>query len=313
MRAANRSLDAAISADTLSPFYSDQSEQPKPVDAWAMIIDMLGFKAMLQASTREGQGHWSFRNYLNVLKATLPWLRSIGDRWLIKIYSDNILVGGPVHEDGESEYSRLADAASDFQMALALNGIFVRGGASLGALYADNTIVFGKALLDAHEMDKPGGPPRIAFSMEAVRALIVYASFQSPAVADRTLRSMHLIVGADGIWFLDYLGSICARGSRPSIDKITLSVHRDVIEKQLLVAEDPKVRAKLEWLACYHNFICDEAGDPSLKIKGFENCTPPHYPTLAEIEDIEKRYPYTKSPNHAKHLVGTINRMNIKH
>lgn len=53
----------------------------------------------------------------------------------IKIHTDNMIVGYPIKDDGEEELDEIMDNVSEYQFNLALEGLFFRGGVSVGEFY----------------------------------------------------------------------------------------------------------------------------------------------------------------------------------
>src|SRR5438128_192013 len=63
------------------------------------------------------------------------------DLYAVKVFTDNIVIGHPVHEDAESELGHIFEQLASFQLEMATAGFFVRGGVSIGQLYMDKNIV----------------------------------------------------------------------------------------------------------------------------------------------------------------------------
>ena len=83
----------------------------------------------------------------------------------MKVFTDNIVVACPLlnlsGNHGEPELGTLLVLFAEVQASLASDGWLLRGGIALGDHYQDDDIVYGKALLEAVDLDKSGGPPRL--------------------------------------------------------------------------------------------------------------------------------------------------------
>jgi hypothetical protein len=146
------------------------------------------------------------------------------------------------------------------------HGFFVRGGVSIGDLYMDNEIVFGKGLLEAYETEQTAArDPRIVISKSAVDYILQHFKFYgSPA------DSPHddvLLVDTDGELFVNYLGATFDEEPE-SPDWTRVAQHQIAVEKGLNdFRGNPPIWSKYAWVANYHNFICDEQGGRFLQYK----------------------------------------------
>ena len=115
----------------------------------------------------------------------------------IKIYTDNLIVGYPIKDDGEEELNEILDNVSEYQFNLALEGLFVRGGVSVGDFYINDDIVFGPALLDAHYVESNlACYPRIVLDDKTVNRLQRYIHNY-----DIAPQQNKILIDSDGKWF----------------------------------------------------------------------------------------------------------------
>ena len=122
----------------------------------------------------------------------------------IKVYTDNMIVGYPIKDDGEEELNEILDNVSEYQFNLALEGLFVRGGVSVGDFYINEDIVFGPALLDAHNVESNlACYPRIVLDDKTVSRLQKYINNY-----DIAPQKNKILIDNDGKWFLNYLNTI---------------------------------------------------------------------------------------------------------
>lgn len=123
----------------------------------------------------------------------------------------------------------------------------------------DDDIVFGDALLQAVEQDKSGGAPRISLAPSAIEKVRHQLGFYGDGARSWAPQYEDLLEDADGTIFLNYLGEAFSAFPDGGIFFELIEGHQKNIIKGL---EDykgnPGVRAKFEWAARYHNFICQE-------------------------------------------------------
>jgi hypothetical protein len=121
-----------------------------------------------------------------------------------KAFTDNIVIGHPIYDDGESELGYIFSELAYFQMILAINGFFVRGAISVGQFYMDDIAVFGPALVEAYEAEqKLARDPRIVLSLSAKKAVESHLKYygggkHAPQVRD-LLRDSDRSFGVRGV------------------------------------------------------------------------------------------------------------------
>lgn len=249
------------------------TENPTLVNSIVCAIDILGFSQMIDNSCNEGYGNKLLReiNYLihKNKQCIVPNKYSHGK---IKIFTDNMVVAYPIIGDGEEELDEILENVSEYQFNLALEGLFVRGGVSTGDFYISDDIVFGKALLDAHNIEsKIACYPRIILGKDTIKQLQKYINYYE----DAPQRSK-VLIDTDGQWFLNYLETIfkfyIKCNNEYEFERVQyelLNRHKIKIEEMLeLYKEDIRVWDKYVWTANYHNYFCDLhfEGEKELKI-----------------------------------------------
>ncbi len=130
--------------------------RPKLSRHLVVYLEILGLrKAMLTARTDLVESRRLLRTYTRSLHVALKAITPDEDErtdplgWKFRIFTDNIVLGIPVlTEDVEHEFGLATMQIARFQLLLALNGWFVRGGVALGPLYFDDEVVFGPALVE---------------------------------------------------------------------------------------------------------------------------------------------------------------------
>ncbi len=137
-------------------FYGDK-DKPELAMSYCAFLDILGFTKKIQDSFKNGTHDYVFDQfYRSVVKKIENIRKEHEDKYFIhiKTFTDNIVLGTPIYQgDGESEWGFLLPAIIDYQLSMALDGFFVRGGLAEGLLYMDESTVYGEALLDAYELE----------------------------------------------------------------------------------------------------------------------------------------------------------------
>lgn len=137
-------------------------------------------------------------------------------------------------------------AVAEYHFWLVNAGFAVRGGLSMGELHIGGHTCFGKALVEAHHIERHHAQyPRIVLAPQV--AELVEASPE---------RYKKLLLRSDdGHLFVDYLNVVNWQGST---DWELLEQHRDFVIRGLAeFADNEDVRPKYDWLRDYHNYFCD--------------------------------------------------------
>lgn len=258
-------------------------ESPSLLPAIICYADILGFRDMTERALREGKEREFLLRikrslsavYNNLREASIPW--GEGPRIFdMKVFTDNIVVAYPLGDVsrnlGEPELGTLLMLFAQVQASLAADGFFLRGAITAGQHYQDDEIVYGEALLEAVDLDKSGGPPRLVIGSSVEPLISEHLSWYG---GDQAPHHHHLLEDPhDGLMFVDYLGVAFEAFPDASFHYQFLEAHSDKVSKALQEYEsDTRVRPKYAWLAAYHNYVCrafadrfsgglDESADP---------------------------------------------------
>jgi hypothetical protein len=183
------------------------------------------------------------------------------DYFVLKAFTDNIVLAFPIHRDAESEFGSAFFKIAAFQLAMATKGFFIRGAVSIGNAYVDDFMVFGDALTQAYQGERRlARDPRIILTEPAVMAVKSHLTYYSSSrYAPQT---KELLCDADGQWFINYLDTIlmAADDHGPFYDE--LKKHKAAVEEKLShFKSEPPIFSKYAWIANYHNFFCDLHSD----------------------------------------------------
>ncbi|CUH45455.1 hypothetical protein [Ruegeria atlantica] len=239
--------------------------RPELLRSWLAFLDVLGFKEILREDDRSQieQLHHLLRQGSNILQgAENDDLATEGfqlpDYHALTAFTDNIVLGFPIHDDGEMESGMAFDRIGEFQLHMVLGGFFVRGGLAFGDAYVDDLAVYGPALLQAYEAESQlARDPRIVISQSGKEVIAHHLEYygRMPHAPQNT----DLKRDRDGQWFIDYLEStiIDPHPEEQLIDFEKVMAHRDIVTAKLSeYSANPRVWSKYEWVADYHNDFC---------------------------------------------------------
>ena len=245
---------------------------PSLLPTLVCYADILGFRALTERAHRLGEEteflqrvkHSLATAYDTVRRAkTLDgWVPSIFD---MKVFTDNIVVAYPLlaprQDRGEPELGTLLMLFAQVQANLAADGFLLRGAIAFGDHYQDEDIAYGKALMEAVDLDKCGGSPKLVVALSVGSLISEHLSWYG----DGTWAPHHELLledPCDGQLFLNYLGSAFEHFPDGPIDHELLASHGEVVRDGLQAYQsDPYVRAKYEWMAAYHNYVCRAFAD----------------------------------------------------
>jgi hypothetical protein len=248
-----------------NPYITNRNK--KLIQSFVCYADVLGFSSSIKQSFEDNKGDQCLDNIRKSLKNAYRNIRNNNFAFnktadfSLKVFTDNLVIGFPVKDydfnAGEHELGRVFDILSEFQTSLAMDGFFVRGAIAFGEHYMDEQIVFGDALVEAHELEALGGPPRIVLSPKVWE--IVQKQIGPYADPQKAPHFRDLLQDSDGIVFINYLDqAFSIFPDRPIFEEIFAS-HKSEIENNLVKFYGvPHTRQKYEWLAGYHNFILRE-------------------------------------------------------
>ena len=236
---------------------------PRLLMSFCAMMDVLGFNDRTRHAFERGKGIDFFSA---LCKAIGEAARAIKDDtpserpvfWTHKFFTDNLLLafaGYTLQSDGRGE-EELGDVLMDvidYQLVMSLHGFFVRGGLAFGPLHVSDEIVFGLALLDAHDIEsKKAIYPRVVLSDAVVQTGLRHLKFYYPPTEsphDRTL-----LVADDNCVFVNYLSGLVLDAR---VNWKGLAEHRRHLVSALKDhADNATVAPKYEWLVSYHDWFC---------------------------------------------------------
>jgi hypothetical protein len=236
--------------------------------SFVCFADILGYARLSEDAIQNGRGEQFLIRLSLALSRAYDRVRNhaelLGSQNLfaIKCFTDNIVIGYPIRNPGfgigEAEFGHVLQIFAELQAGLAMEGFFVRGGIAYGDHYMDKDIVFGNALLEAEKLDKAGGPPRLALAGSALDEVRKQLDMFYPN-PELSLQYHELLQDDDGTLFINYLNEAFTVFPEDGVFYDLIKDHKRAINCNLEKYRSiPDIRAKYEWAARYHNFVCRE-------------------------------------------------------
>jgi hypothetical protein len=252
------------------------SSNPILLNSVVCFIDILGFSSLGIEAIKLNKGEEFLKNIhnsLNKAKKSLTPYPSLSAK--VKVFTDNVVIGWPIRGDGEGELGSTFLNLSEYQLSLALDGFFIRGGISVGPHFMDEETVFGPELIKSYELESQVAVyPRIILSEKSKQEVSKFVDYYSPK-SDSPFNT-ELLEDMDGEWFLNYLHTLCEMFEENIAENDFtplypyLELHKKRIEDALKkYSTNQKLLKKYAWIANYHNYFCDEfvlIGGSSYKI-----------------------------------------------
>ena len=244
---------------------------PTLVPAIICYADILGFRRMTETAFESGDERTFLRRLRKSLADAYGFVREMAasakdgpPNFDMKVFTDNIVIAYPLRNPnrdlGQPELGSLLGLLAQVQTGLAAKGFFLRGGISVGQHYQDQDIAYGKALLEAVDLNKPGTPPRLVIGPSVEVLISRQLSWNS---GGRAPHHFHLLEDpSDGRLFVNYLSAAFEYFPGGPISFEHLAGQRDIVCSRLRAyVSDASVRQKYEWIATYHNYVCRAFAD----------------------------------------------------
>jgi len=245
--------------------YHKEGQPPQPVRSVVIYVDILGYTDMAKGANERDDQEF-FQRLYEALQEGQSWLQDDSetwpldkDRYAIKAFTDNIVIGWPVRDTAESELGSIFSMAAFFQLQMANHGFFLRGAISVGEVYIDDVVVYGRAFFESYEGEAQAVDPKIVLSNSATAAVKKHVGHYASVEYAPQYRDLY--GDSDGQCFLNYLETILIaeneEGAGPFYDQLLL--HKEKVEERLSeFRSNPRVRNKYVWVAGYHNYFCDQ-------------------------------------------------------
>ena len=225
------------------------------------FLDFLGASEKMEMSGESDVFLQQIYRIYNIAIGELKLVKKIGLLDLdVKIFSDNILVVQKIRnrDNPIPEFVEVQSFCRLFQSYAFEQGLLVRGAISTGLLYIDDTLVYGEALLNAHDGEsKIANYPRIVIDKTIfVNAKMddMWKTFNPPDKENMILRDM------DGELYLNPFWGIpkVSDHNRKREEQFLAHVAKTIIKeyKELFHKDKKSVFPKYHWLAEQFNEYC---------------------------------------------------------
>lgn len=252
--------------------YLDEATNPLLLRSVVAFIDILGYEELVLEADTSSAPYDFLAHLRDALGSAIGHLdEKLGedgpdlvlrlgkkDRYRVRTFTDNIVIGFPVRDDAESELGSVFWRLAFFQLSMVNQGFFLRGGISVGNLFMDERVVFGRGLIEAYRGERERArDPRIILTDSAKAAVKQHLIYYSDPASSPQARE--LFVDADGQYFLNYLNTILLAENEQGPFYEELEKHKQSVEERLRICKDrPSLWSKYAWVAGYHNFFCDQ-------------------------------------------------------
>jgi hypothetical protein len=234
--------------------YDDKNPELK--NSVVCFIDILGFREISERAFTDHKGNDLLAKLNKIISKNIDHIK-LNETYdkNIKIFTDNIVIGIPIYDDGELELGHVLRGFGAYQLSFALKGFFVRGAIDIGKYYCNDNIAFGPALIQAHKLEsKEAVYPRIILSNEACNYLENHIKYYGDEYSSPQNQSV--LIYRDGKQFINYLDEIFILTNKSDQINI-LKRHKKVIQKKLKMFENNhKVVSKYLWVSDYHDYFC---------------------------------------------------------
>lgn len=265
-----------MNENQIQNLYRDESGSPLLKNSVVTFIDILGYQDQVKNAVEAGRGKALLLDLRKAFDDTYHSIRGESNiyrqKWLVKGFTDNIVIGYPISQDAEREMGYTFSNLCFFQLLMITHGFFIRGGIAIGELYMDDEIVFGEGLIEAYETERNlARDPRIVLSDSAIEYVEHHLKYY--ASVELSPQYSHLLKDRDGQIFVNYLDLITEFEPDYSVFFDEFKKHKEVVEFRLQeYVSMPSIWNKYLWVANYHNWFCDQSShfDESYKIDLFE-------------------------------------------
>lgn len=222
-------------------------------DRVVIFLDILGFKELVQKSHNNDEHIAKIKTAIKLIRKAYGKLNKNQER-MITQFSDSIIVSFLIKEKGEVAY--LLSKTQLLLKKLIMIDIVCRGGIAKGNLIHNHTLIFGQALIDAHEAEsKIALYPRVILTKSIIDLGIENYGYHPANDADYESADINsfLSIDFDGFYYIDYFKTEMFFELSMK-DNIYLNKLYSFIANQLnLNVSKPYVKQKYEWMKSKYN------------------------------------------------------------
>lgn len=234
-------------------------KKPTLRTSFCLFLDVLGFSKEIIKHDSCGDGNTHLTEINKAIGKAGYNLKGYGESWNVKIFTDNVVLGSPIdqlHEgDEEGRFGHIVMNLVYYQLSMVLDGFFVRGGWSIGNLFMNTRLIYGKALIEAHEIEsKLSIFPRVILSEEMKMLVKKHLNYYSKTTISP--QKHHVLKDEEDNFFINYLVGVL--DDDYEVKWNLLAKHKNIIEGKInTFRNDKRVLRKYKWAAFYHNYFCN--------------------------------------------------------
>lgn len=247
------------------------------------FIDILGFSAEINKAHKNGKSKEQLDKLINALEVGTRGLdHPLNKTVKYKLFSDNIFLTTnseekPFSKEGIGE---IIEESKYYQLGVIDQGFFLRGAIVYEEIDFGEKYIYGKAIIDAHEMEsKDVIYPMIALNKEIIKKIVTDEKVDCSDI---------LIDKSTGNTFINYL-------YMEQLGEGYYNIHKDHILQNLKENKgNQRVLNKYLWLADYHNFCVTNYFEYSLhpdelndRIDNINDSYDPDYGSWEEFKKSE--------------------------
>ena len=242
--------------------YVDETGHARLRQSIVAFLDILGFSHSIRATAEKEDAQLLVDRILAAINDSRQFVRqsfaesftSELNRWALKFFSDNLVLGFPFEGSALSPASAawfVIRCAQRYQFRMSFNGFFLRGALTQGPICLTDDIIFGSALLECYQLEtKASIVPRVILTEPLTQLLV--KSLREPAEAAADARNS-ICRDIDGWWFINYLEA-AVDGER--VDWAAVERHKNAVLQSLAGITRHDVLPKFGWACRYHNMFC---------------------------------------------------------
>ena len=215
-------------------------------------VDFLGIKERMKKESSYESLHF-LKALLTGARRKAAFIQRVNaiDDFIIKVFSDNIVIAQKIQDDIVSDQIiSILNLVSLLQFEAFFQFDFpLRGGITIGELFIDDSVVWGTGLIEAYQIENSlANYPRVIVSQK------VNDEYENCQEKSLNLFAM-IKQDVDGYWFVDYLTAV------PNIQLIP-KISASLAHKAALHAnENDRVKQKINWIISYFNSYCHQLKD----------------------------------------------------
>jgi hypothetical protein len=152
------------------------------------------------------------------------------------------------------------------QGELAFQGIFIRGGLTIGDIHQGSDVIFGPAMVRAFDLESSfANYPRIVIDPSVFKALRteqrLHAEHHDVAQEMKYIKRL-VRRGDDGLYYIDYLGAFRDEMDEPeAFPEYLAEVKKKIVSQAISATDNLSVLQKYLWMAKYLNAVAAKHTD----------------------------------------------------